>query len=102
MLIKRALDSPVTAWRDNRFNAFVGKVFKDGVGVVSLICTERGWLQIRQQRKRLRAVAGFTTREAESSEHAQSLDQGVNLRAQSAARPPERLVTVFLGAPAAC
>jgi len=30
ILIERALDAPVTAWRDERFNAFVGKVFKDG------------------------------------------------------------------------
>ena len=41
------------------------------------------------------AVAGFAAGQAESGERSQSFHPGVNLRAQSAARAPERLLPFF-------
>ena len=87
---------------DDGTDTTVREVFKNGVSVVGLIRAERVRLKIAQQRQRFRAVAGFAARETKSRQRSQSFNQRVNLGAQSAAGSPERLVTFFFGAPAAC
>ena len=102
MVIEMALDEAMATRRNDRLNAFIGKVVEDGVGVVRLIGTEPVWLQVSKQWQRLRTVAGFAAGEVESGKRPQSFHERVNLCAQSATRSPERLVPFFLGAPAAC
>lgn len=102
VLIELALDEAMTSRRDDGFNVAASKVFEDRVGVVGLVGAKRARMQILKQWQGLWAVAGFTTGEAKSGKTAQPLYQGMNLGAQSAAGSPERLITVFFGAPAAC
>lgn len=78
-------------------NAGQSEVLENGICVVSLIRTERSRLQIQQQRQGFRAIAGFTSREAESGERPQTFNQGVYLGTQSAPRPPECLSPFFVG-----
>lgn len=93
--IERPLDDAMAAWRDDGFDPLMGEVLKDGVGIVGLVRTEGERLQFSQQWQCLRAVAGFTAGQAESGKRSQTFHQGVNLRAQSAARAPERLIPFF-------
>lgn len=85
----------MAARRDDSVDPLIVEVFENGVGVVGLVRTERVRLEFAQQRQRLRAVAGFPAGQAESGERSQPFHQGVNLRAQSAARASERLVAFF-------
>lgn len=102
MPVEGALDSAMAARRDHRLDLVGGQMVEDGIGVVSLVGTHRMGLQALQQRQRLGAVASLAAGQSESGQRAQAFDEGVNLGAQSAARSTERLVALFLGAPAAC
>ena len=102
MFIKRALHQTMATRRNDRLDAVAVQMFEDGVGIVGLVGTEPVWMNALQQRDRFGAVAGLTAGKPKSGQAAQPVDQGVNLGAQSAAGSPERLVAVFLGAPAAC
>jgi hypothetical protein len=95
VVIERTLDEAMAARRNHRFDVVDGQMIEDGVGVVSLVGSERIRLQILQRCPRLRAVAGLAAGEGEAGQRSQPLDQGVNLGAQSAARSPQRLVTLF-------
>jgi hypothetical protein len=101
-LIERSLDEAMASRRDDRLDVVGSEVFEDGIGVVGLVSAERVRMQILQQWQSLWAVAGFTAGEAESCERPETFNQGVNLGTQSAPGSSEGLVTVFLGAPAAC
>src|SRR5574338_1094409 len=79
-------------WTRAMVRELIRKQFKVALSEVSV-----GRLQ-----QRLRAVAGLTAGEGKSGQRSQTLDQGVDLGAQSAARSPQRLAALFLGAPAAC
>jgi len=68
----------MAAWRDDCFNARRCKVFKDCIGVVSLICAERIRLHIPEQRQGLGAVAGLASRQAKSGERPQAFNQRVD------------------------
>ena len=83
-MIERSLDEAMTSRRNDGFNAGRREVLENGVRVVSLIRTERIRLQVQQKRQGLRAVAGFTSREAESGERPQTFNQGVDLGTQPA------------------
>lgn len=102
MAVEGALDQAMAARWDHRLDLVGCQMFEDGIGIVSLVGTDRIGLQAPQQGQRLGAVAGLTAGQREAGQRAQAFDEGVNLGAQSAARSPERLVAFFLGAPAAC
>lgn len=102
MGIEGALDQTVTTRGNDRLNALGTQVREEGIGVVSLVGTERVRLQIIQQRQSLRAVAGLPAGETKPRQRSQTLNQGVDLGTQPAPASSEGLITLFLGAPAAC
>jgi len=102
MLIETALNNAIAFWRNDRLNFMGSEMVDDRVSIVGFIRAQRTGQEITQQGERLRAVTGFAAREMEPGQRPQAFDQRVDLGAQPAPRSPERLVTVFLGAPAAC
>lgn len=93
--IESALNDAMAARRDDGFDPLIVKMFENGVGVVRLVRTERVGLQSAEQGQRLWAIPRLTAGQAESGKHSQPFDQGVDFRAQSAARAPERLIPFF-------
>jgi hypothetical protein len=102
MLIKTALNNAIAFWRNDRLNFMASQMLDDRVRIVGFIRAQRTGLEITQQGECLWAVTGFAAREMKPGQRPQAFDQRVDLGAQSAPRSPERLVAVFLGAPAAC
>lgn len=72
------------------------------VCIVSLVCGDGVCRDAFEQSLRLRHIVGLTGRESPARQLAKSFDQCMNLGGQSAARTAERLIAVFVGAPAAC
>ena len=102
VLIEGTLDDAIAFGRDDRLNIVRVEMRDDHVSIVGFVRAQRVGQQIVQQGQCLRAVTGLAASETEAGERPQAFNQGVNLGAQSAPRSPERLVTVFFGAPAAC
>ena len=102
VFIKHPLNQTVAPWRNHRFDVGGMQIVDDGIAVVGFVGTDRARFQVLKERQCLGAVTGLPSGQAESRQTTQPLDQGMNLRAQSAAGSPERLVTVFFAAPAAC
>lgn len=102
MLVETALNNAIAFGWNDRLNFMGSEMFDDCVSIVGFIRAQRTGQEITQQGERLRAVTGFAAREMEPGQRPQAFDQRVDLGAQSAPRPPERLVALFLGAPAAC
>jgi len=102
MFIERALHQTMATRRNDRLDGVGLEMFEDGLGIVGLVGSQPVWINALQQRDRFGAVAGLTAGKSKSRQATQALDQGVNLGAQSATGSPERLIAVFLGAPAAC
>lgn len=76
--------------------------FDEGVSVESLVAKQRPWLDIFQQRLRTSQIVRLTGREHHLDRVAKRIDQNVDFGRQSAARAADRLLAVFLGAPALC
>jgi len=74
----------------------------EGVGVVCLVGDERSWIGMLEQRLAASEIVVLSLRENELDEFAESIDQSVNFRAQSAAGSTNCLRTVFFRAPALC
>jgi hypothetical protein len=72
------------------------------VGVEGLVRDQGVGRETRQQGIGTFQVVRLPGREGKSGRVAQRVDRGVDFRAQTAAATPDRLVTVFLTAPALC
>ena len=95
MLVQRALFSPIcAAWNDGLRIDRV-KMRNERVGVIRLVGRNAVWPEFTQQRQRLRAIPGLAAGEIESGQHAQPINQSVNLCAQAAPRSAQRLVAFF-------
>ncbi len=73
------------------------------VGIEGLIGEHHVRPHIRQQCVSAHQVMGFPAGQMETDRIAEGISQGMDFRAQSAARPPDRLVDAsFFWAPALC
>lgn len=82
MLVQRTLFNTTGATGDDGLNAGRFQMLQDRVRIVGLVSRQPGRFELPQQRQRF--------------------DQRMNLGARPSARPADRLITVFLAAPAAC
>ena len=74
----------------------------EAVGVVCLVGDERSWIGMLEQRLAASEIVVLSWRENELDGIAESIDQSVNFRAQSAAGSTDCLRAVFFRAPALC
>lgn len=88
--------------RNDRSDLPVGEGFDEGIGVIGLVTDQSRWIGILEQRLCTSEVAGLSRRKHQLHGIAQRIDERVNFGAQSAARPADRLLAVFLRAPALC
>ena len=102
MLVEFTLNAAIAARRDNGLNVRGVQIINDSIAVVGLVRTDRTGFQSQQERQGFGAVAGLSTRQMKSGQGTQSFNHGMDLRAQSATGTSERLIAVFLAAPAAC
>src|SRR5258706_15116264 len=102
MLIQRALLTTTGTTRDNGLNAARFKMLQDGVGIVSFVGRQTGGVEFGEQRPPLGAVARPAARQSKAREPAQTPGQPMGLPCQSPARAANRLIPLFLGAPAGC
>ena len=93
---------PAGMGRNDRSDLPVGEGFDEGISVIRLVADQSRWIGVRKQRLRTSEVAGLSWRKHQLDRIAQGIDQRVNFGAQSAARPADRLLAVFLRAPALC
>ena len=103
-LVIRAWLGSVIARRDDRHTSAGLDEGNEGVAIISSVSNDVVTSQVGQQRFGLGDVMPLTRRELDDQRVAQSIYQEVNLGAESAPAPSERLgllSAVFLAAPAA-
>ena len=88
--------------RNDRSDLPVGEGFDEGISVIGLVTDQSRWIGILEQGLGTSEVAGLTWRKHQLDGIAQGIDERVNFGAQSAARSADRLLAVFLRAPALC
>ena len=88
--------------RNDRSDLPVGEGFDEGISVIGLVTDQSRWIGILEQGLCTSEVAGLAWRKHQLDGIAQGIDERVNLGAQSAARSADRLLAVFLRAPALC
>ena len=98
-----ALDQPVGFGRDDRGDVAFRKEVDQSICVVGFVGQESLRVDLIQQRFSLAEVGGLPGRQREADGIAQSIDDGVDLRGQSASGASDGLVfAVFFRAPALC
>src|SRR3990172_1708159 len=102
MLIVSAQLCTIGAWRNDGNRLVFGNIGKKRMGVIRFVGHDRACGQASEQRDGLRDIMHLSSGQAPTHSIAQTLHHGVDLGGQPAARAPERLVTVFFAAPAAC
>jgi hypothetical protein len=102
MPIVRSLISAMRHRRDHDFGAGLFDRADQCIGIEGLVRNDCLGLDALDELMRPGQIVGLTRGERPSRQIPQSLDEAVNLGAQSPARAPDRLVAVFFGAPAAC
>ena len=95
MLIQRALFKAIGPTGDDGLNARRFQMLQDRVRIVGFVGSQTGRFQIVQQRQRFGAVASLAAGQPKACEHAQSIDQRMNLGGQSATRAADRLIPFF-------
>ena len=91
------------ARRDHRGLPGRGQRFEDPlVGIERLVGDQRIGLHRGQKVVGSHQIVRLAAGQKEADRVPQSIDQGMDLGAQSAARAPDRLVAVFFWAPALC
>lgn len=95
MPVQWAPFTPMCAAWDDSLRGLLLPLRKQRIDVVSLVGRDAARPKFAQQWQRLGAVAGLPAGEPESGQHAQPVNQRVNLRAQAAARAAQRLFTFF-------
>ena len=88
--------------RNDRGDLPVREGFEHSIGVIGLVANEGLRIGILKQRLRTSEIVGLPWRKHQLHGIAQRIDERVDFGAQSAARPADRLLTVFLRAPALC
>jgi hypothetical protein len=88
--------------RNDRRDLPFGQGFDEGIGIIGLVTDQSRWIGVLEQGLCTSEVAGLAWRKHQRDGIAQGIDERVNLGAQSAARSADRLLAVFLGAPALC
>jgi hypothetical protein len=88
--------------RNDRSDLPVGEGFDEGIGVIGLVTDQSRWIGILEQRPCASEVAGLAWRKHQLDRIAQGINEHVNFGAQSATRSTDRLLAVFLRAPALC
>jgi len=102
MLIKRPRLSPVLPRRDHRTGTALRDEFDQRIGIVSLVPHDGLSSNSRNQCLGLREVVCLTGSQCPTRQLPQAFDHRVNLGGQPAPRAAQRLIPVFLAAPAAC
>jgi hypothetical protein len=105
-----AIESEVARQRDraagmggnDRRDLPVGEGLDEGIGVVGLVTDQSRWIGILEQGLCTSEVADLARRKHQLDGIAQGIDERVNFGAQSATRSADRLLAVFLRAPALC
>ena len=100
--VARQRDRAAGMGRNDRSDLPVGKGFDEGISVISLVTDQSRWIGILEQGFSTSEVAGLAWRKHQLDGIAQGIDECVNFGAQSAARSADRLLAVFLRAPALC
>jgi hypothetical protein len=80
----------------------LGEAIDQSIGVVCHVANQRLWIDLLEQRLCADEIVGLSWREQELDRIAESIDEGMNFGAQSAAGSTDRLRTVFFLAPALC
>ena len=100
--VARQRDRAAGMGRDDWGDLPVGEGVEEGIGVIGLVTDQSGWIGVLEQGLCTSEVAGLTWRQHQFDGIAQGIDEGVNFSAQSATRSTDRLLAVFLRAPALC
>ena len=88
--------------RNHRGDLSLGEGLDEGVGIVCLVCDERPWIGMLEQRLATGKVVVLSWGENELDGIAESINECVNFCTQSAAGSTDRLRAVFFLAPALC
>ena len=88
--------------RNDRSDLSVGEGLDEAIGVIGLVTDQSRWIGILEQGFCASEVAGLAWRKHQLDGIAQGIDERVNFGAQSATRSADRLLAVFLRAPALC
>jgi hypothetical protein len=100
--IKGARPGSVGARGDDRLRTAGRDGVDQGLGVVSLVGSNRFGRDAVEQRRGYGHVGRLSGCQAPPREVAEGFDQGMDFCGQPPARPANRLGALFLGAPAAC
>ena len=104
--VKREVASPrdlaVGLRGNHRGDLPLGKGVDQRIGIVGLVADQSLWIDPSKQRLRASQIVGLTGREHHVDGIAERIDQDVDFGGQPAARSADRLLAVFLGAPALC
>src|SRR5262249_7817525 len=88
--------------RNHRGDLPLSESLNEAIGIVNLVGNERSWIGMLEQRLAAGEIIVLPWRENELDGIAESIDQCVNFRAQSAAGSTDCLRAVFFRAPALC
>ena len=83
-------------------NLLVGEGCEEGVDIIGPVGDEGGGIGVLEQRLGTNDVVGLSWRKHHLHGIAQGIDERVDFGAQSATRAADRLLAVFLRAPALC
>ena len=100
--VARQRDRAAGMGRNDRSDLPRGEGFDEGIGVVGLVTNQSCWIGILEQGLCISKVSGLAWRKHQLDRIAQGIDERVNFGAQSTTRSADRLVAVFLRAPALC
>ena len=100
--VARQRDRAAGMGRNDRSDLSVGEGLDEGIGVIGLVTDQSRWIGILEQGRCTSEVAGLAWRKHQLDGIAQGIDERVNFGAQSATRSADRLLAVFLRAPALC
>lgn len=100
--VARQRDRAAGMGRNDRSDLPVGEGSDEGIGVVGLVTDQSRWIGVLEQGLCTSEVAGLAWRKHQRDGIAQGIDERVNFGAQSATRSADRLLAVFLRAPALC
>ena len=100
--VTRRRNRPAGMGRNDRSDLPRGEGFDEGIGIVGLVTNQSCWIGILEQGLCTSKVSGLAWRKHQLDGIAQGIDQRVRFGAQSATRSADRLLAVFLRAPALC
>ena len=100
--VARRRDRATGMGRNDRSDLPVSEGFDEGIRVIGLVTDQSRWIEILEQGFCTSEVAGLAWRKHQRDGIAQGIDERVNFGAQSATRSADRLLAVFLSAPALC